>query len=78
LPEEGPEYEAKIPATVAGVILFFLLSQSMAWDPGREESFELVEVGADGGAQAIDLSPEALRPGRRVRCHCRTVLILSY
>ena len=37
-----------------------------------------VKPAVNGGAQAVDLGPEGLRPSREVRSHVRTVLILSY
>lgn len=78
LPEKSPKDQAQIPTAIAGVGLFFLLSQPVAGNPWGEERFELVEGGAGGRAQAMDLCPEGLRPRREVRCHLGTVLILSY
>ena len=41
----------------------------MAGDPGRKESFELMEGGTGGRAQAMDLNPEGRRPKGKVGCH---------
>jgi hypothetical protein len=45
------------------------LGQAMAGDPGRKESFELMEGGAGGGAEAMDLNPEGRRQKGKVGCH---------
>ena len=65
-----------VPST--GVLALILLSQAPVQNPRVKEQFELVEGGAEGGAQALDLSSEAAGPFREVRCCHRTVFILSY
>jgi len=60
-----------------GGLLVFLLGQAMAGDPVRKESFERMEGGAGGRAEAMDLNLEGRRPKGKVGGH-KTVLILSY
>jgi hypothetical protein len=55
LPEESPKDQAQISATVTGVFLLVLLSQVPAGDKRGEERFELVEGGAEGRAQAVEV-----------------------
>jgi hypothetical protein len=73
LPEEGPEDQPEVPAPVAGVLALILLGQAPAGDPRGKERFELVEVGAQGGAQALDLSGESAGQSRKVRCHKESI-----
>jgi hypothetical protein len=69
LPKERPEGQAEVPTPVAGVGAFILLGQAPGEDPGTEEQFHLVEVRAQGGAEAVELGGEVTRPGWEVRCH---------
>src|SRR5438034_7518652 len=41
LPEEGPEDQTQIPASVAGMLPLILLGQAPAGNPGGKERFEL-------------------------------------
>ena len=58
LPQEGPEDQAEVPATVAGVGPLVLLGQAVGKDPGFEEGLELVESGVGGGAELFELLGE--------------------
>ena len=80
LPQERPENQAQIPAAVAGMGVILLLGEAMSGDKDSEESLELVDSGAAGGAQAFELSGKASGPQREVRCHidsAYTVLLTS-
>ena len=77
LPAEGPEPQAEVPAPVAGMSACLLLGQAPARDKRREEQFELVAGGAQGGAPALDLGGEVAGPEWKIR-RPRTVIILSY
>ncbi len=46
-----------------------MLGQTPVGDPVLKEQFEVVESGAQSGAQALDLGGEVAGPGRNIRCH---------
>lgn len=69
LPQKGPEGQTEIPAPVPGVAALVLLSQAPVRNPVVKEQFELVQSGAQGGAQSFDLSGEAAGPIGEIRCN---------
>ena len=69
LPEISPKDQPEVPEPIARVGAIVLLGQPMGRNPGTQEQLELMESGAGGGAEAMDLSSKGPLPGREVRCH---------
>jgi hypothetical protein len=68
LPQEGPEDQAKVPATVAGVGTFVLLGQTGVGNPRFKEGLELMEGGLGGRAEVLELLGEERGEGRKIGC----------
>ncbi len=69
LPQERPEDQTEIPATVAGVVAVILLGEAPGGNPGTKQALELVHGGRGAGAQAVELAGEPVGPEREIGCH---------
>lgn len=77
LPEEGPEDQMQIPASVAGEGLVLALSQQIGADPAAEDGLQLMELSAGGGAEATVLGGETASPKRKIWRYHKTAHRLS-